>query len=87
MGRLEGKVAFITGAGAGIGRASAQKFVTEGARVVVAELNPETGKATAAALGDAVLFGRFSQMKIRMPICRNRKKKSLTKKNKRKILP
>ena len=56
MGRLEGKVAFITGAGAGIGRASAQKFVTEGARVVVAELNPEMGKATAAALGDAVLF-------------------------------
>ena len=44
--KLEGKVAVITGAGSGIGRATALKFAREGARVVVAEYNEETGKET-----------------------------------------
>ncbi len=43
--RLEGKVALITGAGAGIGRACVERFVQEGARVVIAELDPVTGAA------------------------------------------
>ena len=43
--RLEGKVALITGAGAGIGRACVERFVQEGARVVIAELDPATGAA------------------------------------------
>ncbi len=47
MLRLEGKVAVITGAGTGIGRATAQLFAQEGARVVVAELNAEAGEQTA----------------------------------------
>jgi len=44
--KLENKVAVITGAGSGIGRATALKFAREGARVIVAEYNEETGKET-----------------------------------------
>ena len=44
-GRLAGKVAFITGAGSGIGRAAAGIFAREGASVVIAELQPELGRA------------------------------------------
>jgi NAD(P)-dependent dehydrogenase (short-subunit alcohol dehydrogenase family) len=53
MGRLENKVAFITGAGAGIARSAAYLFAREGAKVVVAELNSELGKATELAVRDA----------------------------------
>ena len=45
MSRLENKVAIITGAGSGIGRASALRFASEGAAVVVADLNTETAQA------------------------------------------
>jgi NAD(P)-dependent dehydrogenase (short-subunit alcohol dehydrogenase family) len=46
-GRLDGKVAVITGAASGIGRASARKFAAEGAHVVVADLADDDGKALA----------------------------------------
>ncbi len=46
MGRLAGKVAFITGAGSGIARAAASIFAREGARVALAEIKPELGGAT-----------------------------------------
>ena len=45
--RLSGKVCLITGAGSGIGQASARLFASEGGRVVVADLDPGAARATA----------------------------------------
>lgn len=45
--RLNNRVAIVTGAGAGIGKAIALRYAAEGAKVVVAEINGETGQATA----------------------------------------
>ena len=55
-GRLDGKVAVITGAASGIGRATTQRFVDEGCKVVVADLQEDVGAAFAAELGDAATF-------------------------------
>ena len=53
MGRLEGKVAVITGAGRGIGRATAVRFAQEGAAVVVNDVDPDPAEETAAAVKEA----------------------------------
>jgi len=50
-GRLEGRVAVITGAGSGIGLATARRFAAEGALVVSVDVNAETGKAIADEVG------------------------------------
>ncbi len=50
-GRLEGKVAVITGAASGIGKASARRFAAEGAQVVVADLSDEQGSQLAEEIG------------------------------------
>lgn len=58
MGELEGKVAVVTGGAAGIGRACIERFAAEGARVVIADIDPEAGEALASELGDAAAFQR-----------------------------
>lgn len=57
-GRLEGKVAVVTGGASGIGAASVRVFVAEGARVVVADAQRERGQEVAASLGEAACFFR-----------------------------
>lgn len=52
MGKLQGKVAIITGGASGIGAASARVFVEEGAKVVLVDLNEELGKALEQELKD-----------------------------------
>src|SRR5688572_3890125 len=50
MGRLQGKVAIVTGAASGLGRADAQALVREGARVVLSDINEAAGAALAREL-------------------------------------
>lgn len=58
MGKLDGLVAVITGAGSGIGRASAIEFAREGARVLSADLNAQAAAETAEQIGaNAAAFG------------------------------
>jgi len=56
MGRLDGKVAVITGATGGIGWRTAEVFVAEGARIVVAGRRTAEGEALAAQLGSSCVF-------------------------------
>ena len=53
MGKLDGKVAFLTGAGAGIAKATAKLYVKEGARVAIVELNREAGAAAEREIREA----------------------------------
>jgi 3alpha(or 20beta)-hydroxysteroid dehydrogenase len=56
VGRLDDKVALVTGAARGQGAAVARRFAQEGARVVVADVLDDAGKQTAAELGDPAYF-------------------------------
>ncbi|HVL32475.1 MAG TPA: SDR family oxidoreductase [Actinomycetota bacterium] len=55
MGRLQDKIAIVTGAGQGLGKAYAERFAAEGARVAIADLNEENANAVASGLGDAAM--------------------------------
>ena len=56
MGRLDGKIAIISGAARGQGAAEARLFVAEGARVVIGDLLDDQGEALAAELGDSARY-------------------------------
>lgn len=53
---LEGKVAVVTGGAQGIGRATCERFVADGASVVIADLAEDAGRELADALGDQAVF-------------------------------
>ncbi|MDI3468890.1 MAG: 3-oxoacyl-[acyl-carrier protein] reductase [Pseudolabrys sp.] len=56
MSRLAGKVALITGAGSGLGRAVAARFAAEGAKVIVADIDEVHGRAVADSIGANAAF-------------------------------
>jgi NAD(P)-dependent dehydrogenase (short-subunit alcohol dehydrogenase family) len=64
LNRLKDKVAIITGAGSGIGQATAKIFASEGAKVVVADYKPEGGQATVKMITDAGGEAIFSQTDV-----------------------
>ena len=67
-GRLKDKIAIVTGAGQGIGAATARCFAAEGACVAVAEINAETGAAMAAELTAKGAQALFIQTDVTDPV-------------------
>ena len=62
--RVENKVAIVTGAGSGIGRAAAELLAEEGAKVVVADIDPKGGRETVSAILDKGNVAHFVQADI-----------------------
>jgi 3alpha(or 20beta)-hydroxysteroid dehydrogenase len=58
MGRLDGKVAVVTGGARGQGEAEVRRFAAEGAKVIAADVRVDEGEALAAELGGAIAFVR-----------------------------
>ncbi|MGB0920413.1 MAG: glucose 1-dehydrogenase [Alphaproteobacteria bacterium] len=58
MGRMDGKVAIVTGGASGIGAATVRLLAAEGGKVLVTDINADAGQALADELGDNVHFAR-----------------------------
>ena len=56
MGKVENRVTIITGAGSGIGEATAKLFASEGARVIIADIDEAGGQRVATEIGPAAVF-------------------------------
>jgi len=56
MGQLDGKVALVSGGASGMGAATSRLFISEGAKVLVGDVDSKSGKALAAELGANALF-------------------------------
>ena len=56
MGRLDGKVALVSGASRGMGRAEAELFAAEGARVALCDVRDEEGQAVAREIGEDAIY-------------------------------
>jgi NAD(P)-dependent dehydrogenase (short-subunit alcohol dehydrogenase family) len=67
MGKLDGKVAIVTGGGTGIGKGIARAFAAEGARVVIASRSEQTLNEAASELGDRV-FAMPTDLKVEAQI-------------------
>ena len=65
MGRLDNKIAIITGGGTGIGEATCHRFAEEGARVAIFEISQENGQATSRALREAGFEAEVFQVDVR----------------------
>ena len=69
MGRLQGKTAIITGAGSGIGRASAKLFAAEGAKVLVSDVNDGIEETVLERLQNAQLLDAVRRLKPEQQEC------------------
>jgi NAD(P)-dependent dehydrogenase (short-subunit alcohol dehydrogenase family) len=67
MGLLDGKVGLVTGAGRGLGRTTALSFAAEGARVIVADRDAESGEETAELVREAGGEALFVETDVREP--------------------